>query len=129
MEVLKVLGLCVTACALLLALKNQGRSDMAFLVAIAFTALMLLWIVSTLQPLVEQLRALFQGAGLAHETVALAFKVTGIALISEFAAQICKDAGEGALAEKAALAGKIAVLALALPLLVGLCQAVLELLA
>ena len=102
---------------------------MAFLVAIAFTALMLLWIVSTLQPLVEQLRALFQGAGLAQETVALAFKVTGIALISEFAAQICKDAGEGALAEKAALAGKIAVLALALPLLVGLCQAVLELLA
>ena len=122
-------GLCVTACALLLALKNQGRSDMAFLVAIAFTALMLLWIVSTLQPLVEQLRALFQGAGLAQETVALAFKVTGIALISEFAAQICKDAGEGALAEKAALAGKIAVLALALPLLVGLCQAALELLA
>ena len=40
MEVLKVLGLCVTACALLLALKNQGRGDMAFLVAIAFTALL-----------------------------------------------------------------------------------------
>lgn len=45
--------------------------------------------------------------------MALAFKVTGIALISEFAAQICKDAGEGALAEEAAVAGKVAVLALA----------------
>lgn len=129
MEVLKVLGLCVTACALLLALKNQGRSDMAFLVAIAFTALMLLWIVSTLQPLVEQLRALFQGAGLAQETVGAGLQGHGNCPDQRVCRTDLQGGREGALAEKAALAGKIAVLALALPLLVGLCQAVLELLA
>lgn len=129
METLKVLGLCLAVCVLLLTLKNQNRSDLASLTAIAFSAAVLLWILMRLQPLVRQLRELFTGAGLQEETLALTFKVTGIALISEFAAQICRDAGEGALAQKAALAGKLSILALAVPLIMTLCTSALELLA
>jgi len=129
LETLKVLGLCLAVCVLLLTLKNQNRSDLASLTAIAFSAAVLLWILMRLQPLVRQLRELFTGAGLQEETLALAFKVTGIALISEFAAQICRDAGEGALAQKAALAGKLSILALAVPLIMTLCTSALELLA
>ncbi len=129
METLKVLGLCLAVCVLLLTLKNQNRSDLASLTAIAFSAAVLLWILMRLQPLVRQLRELFTGAGLQEETLALAFKVTGIALISEFAAQICRDAGEGALAQKAALAGKLSILALAVPLIMTLFTSALELLA
>ena len=128
MELLKALGLCVTVCALLLALKTHGRAEMACLASIAFTALMLLWVLKSISPAVAEMRALLDGAGVGGETAALVFKVTGIALVSEFACQLCRDAGEGALGAKAALAGKVSVLLLALPLLKSLCGMVLELL-
>ena len=44
------------------------------------------------------------------------FKALGICLLSQLAADACRDAGENAMAEKAELAGKVFLLLLALPL-------------
>jgi len=48
--------------------------------------------------------------------MSLILKVIGIAYIAEFGAQVCRDAGEGAVAAKVELAGKALVLLLALPI-------------
>ena len=44
-------------------------------------------------------------------------KIIGIAYIAEFGAQITKDAGQGAIASKIELAGKILILVMAIPIL------------
>jgi stage III sporulation protein AD len=55
-------------------------------------------------------------------------KILGIAYIAEFGAQICRDAGEGTIASKIELAGKILILLLALPIFTAVLQVVVRLL-
>ena len=47
-------------------------------------------------------------------------RAVGVAIVAEFGAQLCRDAGEGALAGRVELAGRATMLALALPLLTDL---------
>lgn len=54
-------------------------------------------------------------------------KIIGIAYIAEFASQITKDAGQGAIASKIELAGKILILAMAIPILTLLIETIIQL--
>ncbi len=55
-------------------------------------------------------------------------KIIGIAYIAEFAAQITKDAGQGAIAAKIELAGKILIMVMAIPVIRVVIETVLSLL-
>ncbi|MDQ0269400.1 stage III sporulation protein AD [Cytobacillus purgationiresistens] len=53
-------------------------------------------------------------------------KIIGIAYIAEFASQITKDAGQGAIAAKIEMAGKIFILAMAIPILTVLIETIIQ---
>lgn len=53
-------------------------------------------------------------------------KIIGIAYIAEFASQITKDAGQGAIASKIELGGKILILAMAIPILSVLIETIIQ---
>lgn len=55
-------------------------------------------------------------------------KIIGIAYIAEFGAQIAKDAGQGAIASKIELAGKIFILVLAIPIIKAVIEMIIALL-
>lgn len=55
-------------------------------------------------------------------------KIIGIAYIAEFGAQITKDAGQGAIASKIEMAGKILIMIMAIPILSAIIETVIELL-
>jgi stage III sporulation protein AD len=55
-------------------------------------------------------------------------KVIGIAYLADFGAQLCKDAGESAIAAKIELGGKILILLLAIPILTALMELILKIL-
>ncbi|MDQ0231930.1 stage III sporulation protein AD [Metabacillus malikii] len=52
-------------------------------------------------------------------------KIIGIAYIAEFGAQLTKDAGQGAIASKIELGGKILILTMAIPILTVIIETVL----
>ncbi len=54
-------------------------------------------------------------------------KIIGIAYIAEFGAQITKDAGQGAIAAKIEMAGKILILVMAIPILTVIIETVISL--
>ena len=54
-------------------------------------------------------------------------KVIGIAYLTQFGAQLCADAGEGTVAAKIELAGKILMMTAAAPVLIGLLELVMGL--
>ena len=54
-------------------------------------------------------------------------KIIGIAYIAEFGAQLTKDAGQGAIASKIELAGKILILVMAVPILTVIIETILGL--
>lgn len=54
-------------------------------------------------------------------------KIIGIAYIAEFATQITKDAGQGSIASKIELGGKILILATAIPILTVMIETIIQL--
>jgi len=55
-------------------------------------------------------------------------KIIGIAYIAEFGAQMTRDAGQGAIASKIELAGKVLILVMAVPIIQIIIETVIDLL-
>ena len=115
MAVVKVAMLCVAAALMCAAIKVQ-KPEMSMALSLAAGTLALVWSLDYIREAVEGLQALAGGAGL--EGVML--KAAGVALLTEFAQQLCRDAGESALAGRVELCGRAALLAMSVPLLSGL---------
>ncbi|HCC04075.1 MAG TPA: stage III sporulation protein AD, partial [Clostridiales bacterium] len=54
-------------------------------------------------------------------------KMTGIALLAEFAISICKDAGESSLANKVELGSKAIVISMSIPIIHNLLEIIINL--
>lgn len=67
-------------------------------------------------PLFRELTELLEAGGVQREYVSILFKALGVCLLTQLAADACRDAGEQGLASKTEFAGKLALLTLALPL-------------
>ena len=95
--------------------------------ALAAGVMLFFFAATQLAPAVEALQSLAQRAGIGADTAALLLKLTGMAYVTEFAVQACRDAGEEGLAEKAALCGKMLLFAQTLPLIVEIGELTLSL--
>ena len=97
---------------------KQYKPEWATFVRIAVTVVsvgMLLTLVGTALAYVTELT---EGTGaLDGETWSILLKALGIAFVTETAASVCRDSGEGTLAGWVELAGKLEILLLAFPLI------------
>jgi stage III sporulation protein AD len=119
---LRVVGVGLTATVLLLVWGQFQQRSQALVVRIAAAVVLLLVI---MVPLGQVVAALGRVAELAHVRglyLALLLKVLGIAYLATLGAEIARDAGEGALANKVELAGKVLILVLAVPVLTAIVQ-------
>lgn len=72
--------------------------------------------------------------GIANKTsinsqfILLLLKITGIAILTEFAVSICKDSGESALGTKIDIGGKIMIISISIPIITSLLETVLKIL-
>lgn len=62
------------------------------------------------------------------EFIILLIKITGIAILTEFAVSICKDAGESSIASKIDMGGKVIIVSMSIPILAGLLETVVKIL-
>ena len=90
--------------------------------------LILLYISGYLQEAIRFLSSMAERTGLGAGSIGILLKVMGIAYLTEFSAQLCKDAGYGAIAMKVELAGKLMILVTALPVFQSLADLILSLL-
>ena len=79
-------------------------------------ALLLWMILSKISPAISQIRELISAAGISGEYGVILLKTLGVCFLTQLSADSCRDAGEGALAAKVELAGKLFIVILALPL-------------
>ncbi|MET1247807.1 MULTISPECIES: stage III sporulation protein AD [Sporolactobacillus] len=126
MDILQIvgLGLAVTFLALVLKEKNPVFALVVSLVAGVFILLMM---VDQIRLVMDMLKSMAQNAHLNNVYVATILKIIGIAYISEFGAQIAKDAGQGSIAGKIELAGKLIILVMAIPILTAIVETVMNL--
>lgn len=106
--------------ALLCLLVKRYKPEMALPVTIAAGALILISVINQLSGVLASITDALNQYGLNTEYMKIVLKVIGVGYIIEFTAQICRDAGESALASKIEIAGRIAVLALVIPVLMNI---------
>ena len=121
-------GLAVVV-ALLTVVVRQYKAEYGMAVGIAGGILLLLLVVAQMSGLFDALSEMIGRAGIQQEWLALLLKALGICYVTQFAADCCRDAGESALASKAELAGRVAVVVLALPVLTQLLENIVGMLA
>jgi stage III sporulation protein AD len=115
-EVLPFLALGLLITVLLVTLRPL-QPELAVLLSIAAGALMLALVIGRLRAVVQTLTEMAARADLHPRFLQTALKAVGLAYLAGFTAQVCRDAGEGALAVKVELVGKVAILLLALPVI------------
>lgn len=121
MEEFKIPLICLLA-ALAAVFLGQYRREYGILTSLAAGTVILCLLLGKISPLLGKIYQLTENSAVS-DYYRVALKALGISYITAFAANSCRDAGQTALAAKAELAGRCAVMLLALPLL----QAVLEL--
>jgi len=121
MSYLKVMGAAICAAVFALLLKEQKSLFGQLLSAILCVALGASVITECKESL-SGFFGVFQGGGFGSHAKTLV-KALGVALICEWAGDICKDLGERTLASRIELAGKAEILALALPVVYELLEA------
>ncbi|MDO4548325.1 MAG: SpoIIIAC/SpoIIIAD family protein [Clostridia bacterium] len=119
MTVVKVAGLCVAA-AMMCATIKVTRPEIALALSIAAGVLAIIWSVEYITATINELATLASGAGLESGAFATMLRAVGIAVITEFAASICADASQTALAGRVEFCGRAALLAMCVPILTGI---------
>ena len=107
-------GLVGTVLALIL---GQYRPEFRMLVTAAVTLLLMAMVLEQLSPVLEQLRSTMELTGLTGDYAAILFKAVGICLLTQLAGDVCRDSGESSIASKIELAGRVAILLTAMPLI------------
>lgn len=126
MDVLQLAGFAIVTLAVLLVVRPQ-RPEVALMITIAAGAAILVAVLYKVQDIVTVITDLSERANIESPYLAVVLKVIGVAYLAGFAAEVCKDAGESALASKVEVAGKIIILALAVPVMVALMETLLKL--
>ena len=98
------------------------RPEFAMALSLAAGVMALVWAMDYIKEAVEGLTALARGAGMGEGAMALMLRAAGVAVLAEFGASLCRDAGESALAGRVELGGRVVLLAMSVPLMTGLVE-------
>ncbi len=120
-----VLG-CALIVSVLLIIVRKEHPEIAILLSIAAAVLILAALLKNINQVLLAFDNLALKSQINLSYLKLITKIVGLAYLAGFGAQICKDAGEGSMAAKIELAGKIFILILGIPIMAGLLELVLK---
>ena len=126
MAVWQWFGLAVAAAVLCMVVRVQ-QPQMASLCAAAAGLILISFALGELGDVQSLFARLTVLAGLQEGYLQTLLKALGVAYASELASQVCTDLGEGGLAAKVGLMGKLCVFTLTAPLMLTILEMILEL--
>jgi stage III sporulation protein AD len=85
-------------------------------------------VLSKIEVVLILFRDLAEKANISQIYLNTVLKIIGIAYVTEFGAQVCRDAGEGAVAGKIEFAGKILIMVMAIPIITLVLDTIIKLL-
>jgi len=119
MDIMKIVIVGIIA-AVLAVLLREEKPEIAILISIVTGLVIFIFIITKLNSVMSVLKYFAAKANIDILYFSTILKVIAIAYITEFGAQICRDAGEGAIASKVEFAGKVLIMVIAIPILAAL---------
>lgn len=127
MDIIKIIGIGLISLIIIIILK-QYRPEFTIYVSIIAGILIIMLSMDKLTGIINILTTLSNKTGLNSEYLGILLKITGIAMLTEFAVSICNDAGESAIATKVDLGGKIIIISISIPIIVALLELIVKIL-
>lgn len=103
---------------------KQTRPEIAFALPILGAAGILLCLVPHVKGILSMFWDIADRVGIESRYLKLIIKMIGVAYLCQFSAELCKDAGEGAIGSKIELGGKLLILSLSVPIVYRLLELV-----
>ena len=122
---IKVVGIGLMAVFLAMTIKNI-QSEYALLISVAACMVMFTFCISRVEVIIGAFQQIQEQLSIHSTYIGIIVKVIGIAYISEFAANLCKDAGYSGIASQIEMFGKLSILAMSMPVLTALLTTIQE---
>lgn len=103
--------------AVLSLLIKQYRPELSSAIPVIAAAAIFAMAAPYLRAVIAMFEDIADQVGMESASFRIVIKMIGAAYITQFAAEMCKDAGEGAIASKIELGGKILILTMSMPIL------------
>lgn len=125
MDILKIIGVGIIALIISVIMK-QYKPEFTIYVSLVSGIIIIFLSLDKVIGIVTLLTNLSKKTGMNAEYLAILLKITGIAILTEFAVSVCKDAGEAAIASKVDLGGKIIVISMSIPIISALLELIMR---
>lgn len=121
MDIVQIAALGIVAVCLALIVKNQ-RPELALLISAATGVIILINLLGKIKTVIDSINDFTNVSGIDAGFIGILLRVVGIAYIAEFGAEICRDAGENAIAAKMEIAGKVTIMLIAIPVMMSILE-------
>lgn len=123
MDILKIAVLGIAGMLLGILLKEQKKEYELF-VMLGVSLCIFYFIMSKLQLVISVINRMQEYVNLDTSYIAILIKMIGITYVSEFSANLCKDAGYQAVAGQIEMFGKLSILAISMPVILVLLETI-----
>ncbi len=127
MDIVKIIGVAFIAVIIIVILK-QYRPEFTIYASILAGVIILLMVTGKVQSILSLLESIANKTNINTEFLKILMKITGIAILAEFAVSICKDSGESAIASKVDVAGKVLIISMSIPIIQALLNTIIKIL-
>lgn len=127
LEIVQIVGVGFISVFIIVLLK-QYRPEFVIHISILAGIIIFLMLIPKLSAVIELLNSLTDKLGVNSQFFGILLRITGIAYLSEFATNICKDSGETAIASKVELGAKVIIIAMSIPILGSVLETIINIL-
>lgn len=125
MEITKIIGVGIIGTFFAITVRSY-RTELGMGVSAAAGIVIFAMVIPQLGEAIKKLSELCEESGIDIEYFKVIIKIIGIAYITQFGAELAKDAGEGAVAKKIEFAGKVSVITIMLPIVENLLDVIIS---
>ncbi len=118
MDIFQLIGIGIAGAIAAIMLKSY-RPELSICIVLVTGAVLLSYILGILDNVLYFIERLIESSGLDKKYFTVILRITGITYITEIASELCRDAGQAAIAVKLEMAGKMFILLLSLPIISG----------
>ena len=127
MEITQIIGIALIAVIISIVLK-ENRPEFAIFVSITVGIIVIVSLTPNINEIINYIKDLANKTNINFKFVEILLKITGIAILSEFAVSICNDANEKAIGSKIDIGGKIIIISISLPIVKALLDVIIKIL-
>lgn len=125
MEIVRIAGVGLIGAVISIIIR-RSKPEFSMMIPIVISFTILAGVLPYLKEIIGELGSLSESVGINGAYMAVIIKIIGVSYLTSISAELCRDAGEKAIAAKIELGGKLIILAMSAPVITRMLDLVRE---